>query len=88
MKIVNVHEAKTNLSALIRSVLRGEKVVIARNNKPVAELKALSPDRQARRPGRLKGQIKILQDWESADKEVSELILKSKLLPDDQKNID
>lgn len=38
MKTVNVHEAKTHLSALLGEVERGEEVVIARNGTPVARL--------------------------------------------------
>ena len=38
MAIVNVHEAKTNLSRLLAQVEAGEDVVIARNGKPVARL--------------------------------------------------
>ncbi len=42
MVIVNVHEAKTNLSALLALVEeRGECVRICRNGKPVAELRAV-----------------------------------------------
>ena len=39
MKQVNVHEAKTLLSKLLRLVESGESVVIARAGKPIAELK-------------------------------------------------
>ena len=43
---VNTHEAKTNLSKLLAAVEeKGEVVLICRNGKPVAELKA-----PARRP--------------------------------------
>ena len=38
MVIVNVHEAKTNLSRLLKRAEAGEDVVIARNGKPVARL--------------------------------------------------
>jgi prevent-host-death family protein len=39
MKIVNVHEAKTNLSALLAEIEEtGEKVLICRNGKPIADL--------------------------------------------------
>ena len=38
MRIVNVHEAKTTLSALLAAVEQGEEVVIARDGKPVARL--------------------------------------------------
>jgi len=38
MKIVNISEAKTNLSKLVALVYRGEKVVIAKNNLPLVDL--------------------------------------------------
>ena len=38
MKIVNVHEAKTTLSELLKKVEGGEEIVIARSGKPVARL--------------------------------------------------
>jgi antitoxin (DNA-binding transcriptional repressor) of toxin-antitoxin stability system len=49
MRTVNIHEAKTTLSALLVEVEeKGEIVVICRNGKPVAELRAVT-----RRGGRL-----------------------------------
>lgn len=38
--IVNIHEAKTNLSKLIKAVENGEDVTIARDGKPVVKLDA------------------------------------------------
>jgi len=38
---VNVHDAKSQLSKLIEAALRGEEVIIARNNKPVVRLVAV-----------------------------------------------
>ena len=38
---VNVHQAKTQLSKLIEAALRGEEVVIARNDVPVVRLEAV-----------------------------------------------
>jgi prevent-host-death family protein len=51
-KLVNVHAAKTRLSQLVARAERGERIIIARNGKPVAQLgpapkakrTALSPD--------------------------------------------
>jgi prevent-host-death family protein len=41
MITVNTHEAKTNLSVLLKAVEeKGETVLICRNGKPVAELKS------------------------------------------------
>ena len=52
-----VHEAKTNLSKLLRKAARGEEVIIARGKKPVAKLVALSTRKKKRVPGRLKGKV-------------------------------
>jgi antitoxin (DNA-binding transcriptional repressor) of toxin-antitoxin stability system len=38
---VNVHEAKTTLSKLLDEIERGGHISIARNGKPVAELRAI-----------------------------------------------
>jgi prevent-host-death family protein len=38
MKHVGIFEAKTNLSRLIEQVEKGQRVVITRNGKPVAQL--------------------------------------------------
>jgi prevent-host-death family protein len=46
MKVVNVYEAKTNLSKLLDAVERGEEIVIARAGRPVADLR---PHRERRR---------------------------------------
>jgi prevent-host-death family protein len=60
MKNVNIHEAKTNLSALLSEVeLKGETILICRNGKPVAEITPhRKPDRLAYHPVLRKIQIK------------------------------
>ena len=54
MATVNVHEAKTHLSRLLKQVEAGEEVIIARNGDPVARL--VSSKKQGKRQfGALKG---------------------------------
>ena len=36
--IVNIHEAKTHLSKLLKRVMSGERIIIAKAGKPVAVL--------------------------------------------------
>lgn len=66
-KTVNIHAAKTRLSSLIAEVEKGGEVVIARAGKPVAKLVPMEnaskppPDR---RPGFLKGKIRIGPDFD------------------------
>ena len=62
MTVVNVHEAKTQLSRLLAQVEAGEEVVIARRGEPVARLVACKP-RKKRRPDRLKGKVVIPDDF-------------------------
>lgn len=47
---VNIHEIKARFSDCLAAALRGERVVIARRNVPVAELTALPPPRTEPRP--------------------------------------
>jgi len=51
MKTVNIHEAKTNLSALIAAAEAGEEVVISRANKPVVKLVAMESTPKKRQFG-------------------------------------
>lgn len=59
MKRVTIHQAKTNLSRLIEEVSRGEEIVIARGTEPVARLVPLSDAKGRRRPGSLKGKLRV-----------------------------
>lgn len=63
-KIVNVHEAKTKLSALLALVEKGEEVVICRANKPVARLEAYHASPLQRRLGEAKGELEILPGFD------------------------
>lgn len=63
MTTVNVYEAKSSLSRLIAAAEAGETIVIARNGKPVAQLGPV-PQRAARVPGRMKGRVKIADDFD------------------------
>ena len=63
--MVNIFEAKTQLSKLIEKVEHGEDVIIARAGKPVARLTALAPDKPKIRFGGLKGKIWIADDFDA-----------------------
>ena len=64
MKTYNVHAAKTHLSRLIEEAAAGEEVVIARAGKPVARLLPFEARAEPRRPGLMKGQIWIADDFD------------------------
>lgn len=64
MRTVNMHEAKTHLSKLVDSVMKGNEIVIALAGRPVAKLTPIEK-RPKRRPGALKGKIKIAKDFDA-----------------------
>lgn len=65
MKTVNIHEAKTHLSRLIDQACEGKECIIAKAGKPVAKLSPFKPLKAVRRPGYLKGKIKIATDFDA-----------------------
>ncbi len=73
MQIINIHEAKTNLSKLIQKVLNGEDIVIAKAGKPVVKLVAYKEKLKPRKPGLLKGKIWISDDFNDEDPEINKL---------------
>ncbi len=73
MITVNMHEAKSRLSELVRLVEAGEKVVLARNGTPVVELVVAEPPKK-REGGFLKGQIWISPDFDAPMRELEEQI--------------
>lgn len=73
MVVVNMHEAKTRLSELVRMVEAGEKVVLARNGTPVVELVvAASPTK--REGGFWKGQVWMSPDFDAPLPEFEEYV--------------
>lgn len=60
---VNVHAAKTQLSKLLDLVEDGEKVVIKRHGKAVAQLVPVHQSRRARL-GAMRGEFTMAAGWE------------------------
>jgi prevent-host-death family protein len=74
MNIVNIHQAKTQLSQLLLRVQKGEKIIIANRGKPVACLSAYTEAEAAERiAGRLRGQFTVPDDFNHPDEELISL---------------
>ena len=56
---VTIHTAKTTLSKLIERAHAGEEIVIARGDVPVARLVPIALRAPRRKPGTLRGVVKI-----------------------------
>lgn len=73
-RIVNIYEAKTKLSQLIKAVTEGEQVVIAKAGRPLVRLVSYEAPPPPRRFGLLEGEVKLTPDF---DDPLSEEVLKS-----------
>lgn len=65
MHTVNIHEAKTHLSKLLEEVSKGQEIVIAKSGKPMARLIGIGIAKPIRKPGFLKGKIRIADDFDA-----------------------
>ncbi len=68
--VVNVHDAKTQLSRLLERVEAGEEIVIGRAGTPVAKLVPYREPREARRLGVWRGKVKIARDFDELPSDV------------------
>ena len=71
MLITNISEAKARLSALIEKVMAGQEVIIGKAGKPVAKLVRYERSEKPRKPGALKGKIKIRDDFDELPKDIA-----------------
>ena len=72
IKTVNMHQAKTELSRLVQEVLDGKRVRIAKNGKPLVQLRLIEEE-VAREPGFMKDQIWLSEDFDTYSTDISNL---------------
>ena len=71
MHIINIHQAKTQLSRLIERVLQGEEIVIGRAGKPVAKLVPYERSVQPRQGGQWRGQVALEDNFDELPEEIA-----------------
>lgn len=74
MHITNISEAKAQLSSLIEKVVSGQEVIIGKAGKPVAKLVPYERSQETRRPGALRGKIKISEDFDELPDDIAEAL--------------
>ena len=62
---VSIADAKNHLPRLIRAVEAGERIVITRNGKPVAQLTPPPADQRQVRLGAMKNRIELPPGWDA-----------------------
>lgn len=79
MQVINIHQAKTNLSKLIEKTLNGEDIVIAKAGKPVVKLVTYKEKLKPRKFGLLKGKIWVSDDFDDEDPEINKLFYEGEI---------
>ena len=62
---VNIYDAKTRLSQLVDRAEAGEEIIIARGGRQAALLLPFRQTSVARKPGRMRGKIRIGRDFDA-----------------------
>ncbi len=71
--VVNIHEARTQLSRLLGRAERGEEIVIGRAGKPIARLIRYEPRHEPRQFGQWAGKVIVGPEFDAADDEITGL---------------
>jgi prevent-host-death family protein len=74
MDAVSIHEAKTQFSRLVARAEAGEEIIVRRGAKPVAKIVAYQVPTTPRRPGALKGEIRIAEDFDETPDDFSDYV--------------
>lgn len=75
--VVNTHEAKSQLSSLIRRAADGAEVIVARAGEPVAKIVPWPPEKPVRSLGAWSGRVAYSSDMVSSDPELVQLFEES-----------
>jgi antitoxin (DNA-binding transcriptional repressor) of toxin-antitoxin stability system len=71
MILKNIAEAKAQLSALLDAVSKGEEVIIGKAGVPVARLVRFTGRSEPRKPGVLKGKVRIAADFDQLPEDIA-----------------
>ena len=64
MSTINMRQAKTQFSRLVDLAAGGEEIIITKAGKPVARLIPYAPKGAVRRPGTMRGKIRIKKSFD------------------------
>ncbi|HVQ43543.1 MAG TPA: type II toxin-antitoxin system Phd/YefM family antitoxin [Candidatus Saccharimonadia bacterium] len=70
MKVVNIHEAKTQLSKYLQEAAEGKEVVIGKYGQPIARLVPFESDKPKIVFGLLKGKFSVSDNFDEPDEEL------------------
>lgn len=73
MQVVNIYQAKTQLSSLINQAVAGQEIIIANAGKPVVRIVPYHQETMPRKPGLWAGQVQMDNNFDQALTEFEQL---------------
>ena len=73
MPVLNIYEAKTHFSELIRKVLKGDEVIIAKAGKPLVRIIPYQGKKNTIKFGLLKGKIHMTDDFDEFNSDLEDM---------------
>lgn len=73
MTLVNMHEAKSKLSALVEMVEQGEEVIIAKSGTPKVRLVKMDETPIVKKPGMFQGKYTVPDGFDEEDDAITKL---------------
>ena len=70
MTVVNIYKAKTNLSELVKRVVKGEVIIIGKAGDPLVQMVPYREQKPSRKPGAWKGKVKIEKGFDRLSKSI------------------
>lgn len=64
VRMVNIHDAKTNLSRLVDQAVKGEPFIIAKAGKPLVKVSSIEQPAAAKRLGFMSGAFTVPDDFD------------------------
>jgi prevent-host-death family protein len=64
-KIVKLYDAKTQLSSLVERAAKGEEIIIAKGDQPMARLIPFAEKTKPRAPGGWEGRLMVAEDFDA-----------------------
>ena len=72
--VVNIHDAKSTLSRLVKRAAAGEEILIANHGHPIAMLSKIPSDRLKMPWDMYKGQLKMADDFDAPMEEFQDYV--------------
>lgn len=79
--LINIYQAKTQLSKLIELAQEGKEVIIAKAGNPVAKIVKYKKKLQPRQFGLWKGKVFVPDNFDDEDEEINKLFYEGEIKP-------